>query len=129
MCWQLKILFNHLSFVQSCPPYFSRPQPDTVAILPVKSSLSRGMQMGTICSSNATGDSSSRSARSFANVAGSYCLCTMTRRTFFVTERRDSSSPLMSNSPNTATRFARNLNKWKCGSDYFLLPTLFVINW
>ncbi|PSN30530.1 hypothetical protein C0J52_27373, partial [Blattella germanica] len=84
-------------------PYLSRPQPVTVAILPVKSSLSLGMQMGTMCLSKATGDSSSSSARSLAKVAASYCRCTITLRTFLVTDRRDSNSPLMSNSPNTAT--------------------------
>lgn len=29
------------------PPYFSRPQPETVAIRPVKSAVSGGMQIGT----------------------------------------------------------------------------------
>lgn len=52
-------------------PYLRRPQPVTVAIRPVKSSLSLGMQMGTMCVSNCTGDSSSSSARSLAKVAAS----------------------------------------------------------
>lgn len=59
------------------------------------------------------GFSSSRMARSFSKVAASYCRCTMTRFTFFVTERFVSRSLEMSNSPNTATSEARKLFDWE----------------
>lgn len=49
--------------------YLTRPQPVTVAILPVKSSSSSGMHIGTIWASNCTGFSSSRSAMSLLKVS------------------------------------------------------------
>lgn len=55
------------------------------------------------------GLSSSKSAKSFSNVAASYCRWTTIDLTFFVTDRLSSSSPDISYSPKTATRDARNL--------------------
>lgn len=47
-CAKIKLTWTSCRTDGTPPPYFSRPQPETVATFPVNSAPSGGMQTGTV---------------------------------------------------------------------------------